>query len=78
MCSGNGPTEPRKIKRGLLDVIEPHTLSVEPPKVQPVVKYTPYRQDLHVRIVDSIEAGDRELSLQLINEHNTGRDFESK
>ncbi len=71
-------TSPNSILRtvylGLLDVIEAHTLSVEPPTVQPVAEYIEYRQDLHVRIVDSIEAGDRELALRLIEEHNTERD----
>jgi DNA-binding FadR family transcriptional regulator len=66
----------RGVYLGLLEVIEAHTLSVEPPRVQPVAEYIEYRQNLHVRIVDSIESGDRDLALRLIDEHNTERNGE--
>lgn len=72
-------TSPNSILRGvylgLLEVIETHTLSVEPPETQPLSEYIQYRQDLHVRMVDAIAAGDRELALQLVDEHNTEKEF---
>lgn len=72
-------TSPNSILRGvylgLLEVLETHTLSVESPETQPISEYIQYRQDLHTRMVDAIAAGDRELALQLIDEHNTDKIF---
>ena len=65
----------RGVYLGLLEVIETHTLSVESPESQPISEYIEYRQDLHTRMVDAIAAGDRELALQLVDEHNTDKIF---
>ena len=65
----------RGVYLGLLEVIETHTLSVESPESQPISEYIHYRQDLHIRMVDAIAVGDRELALQLIDEHNTEKVF---
>lgn len=56
---------------GLLEVIEQHTLAVQPTMEQPLQSYIEYRLDLHARMVDAIEASDQVLAQQLVEEHNT-------
>jgi DNA-binding FadR family transcriptional regulator len=56
---------------GLLEVIEQHTLSVEPTKEQSLETYIEYRLNLHSRMVDAIEASDQHLARMLVDEHNT-------
>jgi len=56
---------------GLLEVIEQHTLTVQPTREQPLQSYIEYRLELHERMVDAIEAQDQELAQKLIEEHNT-------
>jgi DNA-binding FadR family transcriptional regulator len=56
---------------GLLEVIEGHTLAVQPTTAQPLQSYIEYRLDLHRRMVDAIEAQDQPLARALVEEHNT-------
>lgn len=55
----------------LLDLIEMHTLDVQPAEGQPLPDFIAQRYELHVHLVDAIEAGDRTEALRLIREHNT-------
>lgn len=56
---------------GLLEVIEQHTMAVQPTREQPLQSYIEYRLELHVRMVDAIEAQDVERARELLAEHNT-------
>lgn len=56
---------------GLLEVIEQHTLAVQPTREQPLQSYIEYRLDLHSRMVEAIDAQDKTLAHKLVEEHNT-------
>lgn len=56
---------------GLLEVIEQHTLAVQPTREQPLDTYIAYRLDLHRRMVDAIRDRDLERARALVEEHNT-------
>lgn len=56
---------------GLLEIIEQHTLTVQPTREQPLQSYIEYRLDLHEKMVDAIEAQDLALAQKLVEEHNT-------
>lgn len=58
---------------GLLEVIEQHTLAVQPTKEQPLQSYIAYRLELHGRMIDAIESQDLARSRELVVEHNTER-----
>ena len=61
----------RNFYLGLLEVIEQHTLTVQPTREQPLQSYIEYRLNLHERMVDAIEASDQALAQRLVEEHNT-------
>lgn len=61
----------RNFYLGLLELIEQHTLAVQPTRDQPLQGYIEYRLDLHSRMVDAIEAADQKLAQKLVEEHNT-------
>lgn len=61
----------RTLYRHLLDLIEAHTLDVQPAGDQALPDFIAERHQLHVDLVDAIEAGDRTAALRLIEEHNT-------
>ncbi|MEE2058082.1 FadR/GntR family transcriptional regulator [Rhodococcus artemisiae] len=61
----------KSIYVSLLDLIESHTVSVEPVGDRPLSEYIAERQQLHVDLVDALDARDRDRALQLIHEHNT-------
>jgi DNA-binding FadR family transcriptional regulator len=56
---------------GLLEVIEQHTMAVQPTREQPLQSYIEYRLDLHERMVDAIEDQDLHRAHELVAEHNT-------
>jgi DNA-binding FadR family transcriptional regulator len=56
---------------GLLEVIEQHTMAVQPTREQPLQSYIEYRLELHQRMVDAIEDQDLERARELVAEHNT-------
>ena len=56
---------------GLLEVIEVHTLAIQPTREQPLDTYIAYRLDLHRRMVDAIRDRDLERARGLVEEHNT-------
>jgi DNA-binding GntR family transcriptional regulator len=56
---------------GLLEVIEQHTLAVQPSLEQPLQGYIEYRLELHRTMVDAIESSNQALAQKLIAEHNT-------
>ena len=56
---------------GLLEVIEQHTMAVQPTREQPLQSYIEYRLDLHERMVDAIEDQDLRRAHELVAEHNT-------
>lgn len=56
---------------GLLEVIEQHTLEVQPTKEQPLQSYIEYRLELHRRMVNAIEDQDLVRARELVAEHNT-------
>jgi len=58
---------------GLLEVIEQHTLAVQPTQEQPLQSYIAYRLELHVRMVDAIDNQDITRGRELVMEHNTER-----
>ena len=55
----------------LLEIIESHTLSVQPVDEQPLPEYIAGRYDLHAALVDAIAERDATHALHLIREHNT-------
>jgi DNA-binding GntR family transcriptional regulator len=46
-------------------------MAVQPTREQPLQSYIEYRLELHVRMVDAIEAQDVERARELLAEHNT-------
>jgi len=56
---------------GLLEIIEQHTLGVQPTRGEPLQGYIEYRLDLHRKMVDAIEAQDPIVARALVEEHNT-------
>lgn len=56
---------------GLLEIIEQHTMEVQPTTEQPLQSYIEYRLELHHRMVDAIENQDLEGARELVAEHNT-------
>ncbi|MDT2009768.1 FadR family transcriptional regulator [Rhodococcus opacus] len=61
----------KSIYLSLLDLIESHTVSVEPVGDRPLSEYIAERQQLHADLVDALDRRDREKALRLIHEHNT-------
>jgi DNA-binding FadR family transcriptional regulator len=61
----------RSFYLSLLEIIESHTLSVQPVAAQPLPEYIESRYDLHAALVEAIAAGDDARALELIHEHNT-------
>ncbi|MFC0447403.1 FadR/GntR family transcriptional regulator [Rhodococcus jostii] len=61
----------KSIYLSLLDLIESHTVSVEPVGERPLSEYIAERQQLHADLVDALDRRDREKALRLIHEHNT-------
>jgi DNA-binding FadR family transcriptional regulator len=61
----------RNFYLGLLEVIEQHTLAVQPAREQPLQDYIEYRLALHERMVDAVESQDARLARVLVEEHNT-------
>ena len=61
----------RSFYLGLLEIIEQHTLAVQPSQEQPLQAYIEYRLDLHERMVNAIVRQDLDDARALIEEHNT-------
>ncbi|MFD9664134.1 FadR/GntR family transcriptional regulator [Rhodococcus sp. NPDC059968] len=61
----------KSIYLSLLDLIESHTVSVEPDDHQSLPQYITERQKLHADLVDALDTRDRDRALRLIREHNT-------
>ena len=61
----------RSFYLGLLEIIEQHTLAVQPSQEAPLQAYIEYRLDLHERMVEAIAARDSERARLLVEEHNT-------
>ena len=55
---------------GLLEIIESHTLSVQPGAEQPLPDYIASRYDLHAALVDAIADRDAPRAHALVREHN--------
>jgi DNA-binding FadR family transcriptional regulator len=54
----------------MVEIIESHTLSVGPPREEPLADGMARRYRLHVALVDAIAARDERRALELIHEHN--------
>ncbi|WP_245679298.1 FadR/GntR family transcriptional regulator [Actinomadura hibisca] len=61
----------RSLYASLLDLIESHTLSVQPDGERPLAPYLLERHRLHADLVDAIAARDRDAAMRLIREHTT-------
>ncbi|MBU3067756.1 FCD domain-containing protein [Nocardia sp. NEAU-G5] len=61
----------KSIYLSLLDLIESHTVSVEPTGEEPLWDYIRQRYQLHIDLVDAIDSRDRHSALRLIHTHNT-------
>lgn len=61
----------RSFYLSLLEIIESHTLSVQPVGEQPLPEYIASRYDLHAALVDAIAARDTIRAAELVREHNT-------
>ena len=61
----------RSIYLSLLELIESHTVSVQPDEAKPLLEYIAERYQLHVEIVDALDNRNRDDALRLICEHNT-------
>lgn len=61
----------RSLYSNLLDLIEAHTLAVQPFGEQPLREYIAARHQLHSDLVDALDKRDREEALRLIDAHNT-------
>lgn len=61
----------RSVYISLLDLVESHTLSVEPADDVPLPAFVEQRLRLHEDLVQAIVARDRELAALLIVKHNT-------
>lgn len=61
----------RSVSTGLLELIESHTLDVRPGEEGSLPDDIADRLDLHARIIDAIEARDRDSAHALIARHNT-------
>ncbi|WP_329410411.1 FCD domain-containing protein [Nocardia vinacea] len=59
----------RSIYLSLLEVIESHTMAVQPTTEHSLPEYVTERLLLHEELVDAIAAGDRTRAQQLINQH---------
>ena len=68
-------TSPHPVLRSmyinLLNLIESHTLAVQPAAEQPLPQYIRERLLLHQQLIDAIDARDREAAAQIIARHNT-------
>ncbi|GAA3548343.1 FCD domain-containing protein [Amycolatopsis ultiminotia] len=60
----------RSVYVSLLELIEAHTRGVGGTEAVPLPDYVAARHQLHVRLVDAIEAGDQSAARRLIAEHN--------
>lgn len=60
----------RSFYLSLLEIIESHTLAVQPVDEQPLPEYVADRYDLHVALVDAIAERDATRALALAREHN--------
>ncbi len=61
----------RSIYLSLLELIESHTVSVQPAESTPLPEFIAERYQLHVKIVEALDSRDRDAALRLIKEHNT-------
>ena len=61
----------RSVYLSLLHIIEEHTLAVRASETEPLPDFIAHRHELHVSLVDAIEARDHDRALALIREHNT-------
>lgn len=61
----------RSVYVSLLELVEKHVLAVHASEAQPLPEFIAYRYQLHIALVDAIEARDRARALELIHEHNT-------
>jgi DNA-binding GntR family transcriptional regulator len=61
----------RSFYLSLLEIIESHTLSVQPVDERPLPEYVQSRYDLHEALVQAIVDRDSVRALALIQEHNT-------
>jgi DNA-binding FadR family transcriptional regulator len=60
----------RSFYLSLLEIIESHTLSVQPVGEQPLPEYIQSRYDLHAALVEAIADRDEARAVALIHEHN--------
>jgi DNA-binding GntR family transcriptional regulator len=60
----------RSFYLSLLEIIESHTLSVQPVDEQPLPEYMQSRYDLHAALVEAIADRDEARAVDLIHEHN--------
>ncbi|MEU0561417.1 FCD domain-containing protein [Dactylosporangium sp. NPDC006015] len=60
----------RSFYLSLLEIIESHTLAVQPLGDQPLPEYIQSRYDLHAALVDAIATRDEHRAIALIREHN--------
>jgi DNA-binding FadR family transcriptional regulator len=67
---------PRSLLKGfylsLLDLIEQHTIDIASAEERPLVRFHRSRYDVHVRLVDAIEARDLKAAKRALREHNSG------
>ncbi|MEE4544849.1 FCD domain-containing protein [Streptomyces sp. V4-01] len=61
----------RSLYSNLLDLIEAHTLAVQPFGEEPLREYIAARHQLHSDLVDALDRRDRDEALRLIHDHNT-------
>jgi DNA-binding FadR family transcriptional regulator len=61
----------RSFYLSLLEIIESHTLSVQPVGEQPLPEYIESRYDLHAALVEAIAEREEARALELIGQHNT-------
>ncbi|SDC04331.1 DNA-binding transcriptional regulator, FadR family [Raineyella antarctica] len=64
-------TVTRTLYLNLLEFIETHTLSVKSSADASLPEYIAERYQLHVDLVDALEARDREAAMRLIHQHST-------
>lgn len=62
----------------LLELIESHTLSVQPVDSQPLTDYIAQRHQLHVDLVDALDSRDHDRAMRLIAEHQTTQSLDAK
>ncbi|NUR84801.1 MAG: FadR family transcriptional regulator [Nonomuraea sp.] len=61
----------RSLYTNLLDLIESHTLSVQPDGEVPLMSHVSERYALHAALVEALDRRDRDEAMRLIHLHNT-------